>query len=1151
MSGLTPTELSAPSAISLNTWTHITCTYDGVSRKMFLNGVLVANDSPTGIMDVNNTPLAIGNSSVYSGPGYGFNGSIDDVKIYNYARTPDQILEDMQGRAAVISSTAVGIRTPADYWKFDEGQGITAHSSGTQNTNGTLTNMASPATGVSGWQQTGKYGKALAFNGTNNYVDFGDMTYLENTGTMSASLWVKPNALGTQRCLLCKYQNSAAAGKRSFGIETGSSDSSAILLEWSNDGNTTQATATSPTGALTAGQWTHIVVTYDASRYLDGNSNVLKLYINGVQKALTFTGTVPASIYATTANMRAGASSDSTAARLFNGMIDELKIYTGALNSDGVKTEYNHGAAMVLGANTTEGNYLAYDSFTRSDGAIGQTESTDPNGKPLTPLAWSSSGSTWTVSSNGAINTPTLGTDIFPNGNMESGNPPTGWTALNGCTLTAEADRTGSGTQSLGVVRGTSNYCAKLTATQTVGIWYQFWGWAKSDLAGQSLLLETGSGVQPQYGFYSQCWPTITSWYRFKDVVGVDSVPAIARATGTTRTFQIDSNDSSKKYFDDLTLQPLVTSELMTSVSASNTDVDASANVTLSNRSSEVGLVLNLDSVSNPQNYVLVYLSSNADNTINVNLEKVINGIYTTVWNAYPLPLNGNNNTINHSLYQAGSPLEVIKSGTNYTVYYNNKYIGTATISDSQIINNTRYGLFNTYSGNNLDNFSLMTVGNGGENSLPGNYSGNPIAQWKFEEGSGTTVNDSTGNNNTGTITPGNGYWTQGKIGKGFMFDGSTSTINAGSGTIIDNLPSGGMTIEAWIYPRSMGKNNAGVIMAKNVGPTPSSGWLFQMAGTNALTFRVNAYDGSPNTDMIRTTINDVLTLNAWNHVVVTWANPHGMYDVTVSNVHIYVNGFETSYATSTDGNRVRAPDDSSNFYIGNDSTSASTFDGKIDQVTIFNYARTPAQIAWDYNRGGPVGYWKFNECTGTTLHDSASATNSATITPGSAGVGTCTDGTGTTFWNKGATGKYGASGYFDGSATLATVAAPINNVYAVSFWAKATTAAQSYLQLNPGVYITSDANGTVSATGFSSPSVYVNGKLNGTVTAGSWNHILVTSATSLSASAIKFGIQNSIYYTGQIDEVKIWNYALTSVQVKLDYNQASAIRFGPLTGAP
>lgn len=39
-------------------------------------------------------------------------------------------------------------------------------------------------------------------------------------------------------------------------------------------------------------------------------------------------------------------------------------------------------------------------------------------------------------------------------------------------------------------------------------------------------------------------------------------------------------------------------------------------------------------------------------------------------------------------------------------------------------------------------------------------------------------------------------------------------------------------------------------------------------------------------------------------------------------------------------------------------------------------------------------------------------------------------------------------------------------------------------------------------------------------------------------------------YFNGQIDDIKIYNYALTPQQIKTDYN-LSAIFFGPLTGSP
>ncbi|KKU90523.1 MAG: hypothetical protein UY22_C0054G0004, partial [Candidatus Amesbacteria bacterium GW2011_GWC1_48_10] len=92
---------------------------------------------------------------------------------------------------------------------------------------------------------------------------------------------------------------------------------------------------------------------------------------------------------------------------------------------------------------------------------------------------------------------------------------------------------------------------------------------------------------------------------------------------------------------------------------------------------------------------------------------------------------------------------------------------------------------------------------------------------------------------------------------------------------------------------------------------------------------------------------------------------------------------------------------------------------GQLDNVSIYNYARSSAQIAWDYNRGKPVGWWKFDECAGATANDSSGNGNNGTIYPVSVGntaVGTCSSGTSTEMWNDGTTGKRNASLGFDGS---------------------------------------------------------------------------------------------------------------------------------------
>ncbi|MFA5795419.1 MAG: LamG-like jellyroll fold domain-containing protein [Candidatus Brocadiia bacterium] len=87
----TPTNNDAhsPTTLVKDTWYHIVGTYDGVNIKMYLNGVLVDEQPDTGLMTTNNYPVYIGLwRTAYN---EFFNGQIDDVKIYNYARSAGDI----------------------------------------------------------------------------------------------------------------------------------------------------------------------------------------------------------------------------------------------------------------------------------------------------------------------------------------------------------------------------------------------------------------------------------------------------------------------------------------------------------------------------------------------------------------------------------------------------------------------------------------------------------------------------------------------------------------------------------------------------------------------------------------------------------------------------------------------------------------------------------------------------------------------------------------------------------------------------------------------------------------------------------------------------------------------------------------------------
>jgi hypothetical protein len=85
-------QVSSPSAIPLNTWTHVAVTYDGAAVRLFVNGSQVSSQAKTGSLATSTNPLEMGGSLVDGG---WFTGLMDDVRIYNTALTATQIQTDM------------------------------------------------------------------------------------------------------------------------------------------------------------------------------------------------------------------------------------------------------------------------------------------------------------------------------------------------------------------------------------------------------------------------------------------------------------------------------------------------------------------------------------------------------------------------------------------------------------------------------------------------------------------------------------------------------------------------------------------------------------------------------------------------------------------------------------------------------------------------------------------------------------------------------------------------------------------------------------------------------------------------------------------------------------------------------------------------
>ena len=87
------------------------------------------------------------------------------------------------------------------------------------------------------------------------------------------------------------------------------------------------------------------------------------------------------------------------------------------------------------------------------------------------------------------------------------------------------------------------------------------------------------------------------------------------------------------------------------------------------------------------------------------------------------------------------------------------------------------------------------------------------VAAYAFNEGTGTTLDDSSGNGNNGTIV--NATWTTaGNYGDALSFNGTNAMVNIPNAASLDLTT--GMTLEAWVNPSVVSNNYTDVIYKGN-----------------------------------------------------------------------------------------------------------------------------------------------------------------------------------------------------------------------------------------------------------------------------------------------------------------------------------------------
>ncbi len=196
------------------------------------------------------------------------------------------------------------------------------------------------------------------------------------------------------------------------------------------------------------------------------------------------------------------------------------------------------------------------------------------------------------------------------------------------------------------------------------------------------------------------------------------------------------------------------------------------------------------------------------------------------------------------------------------------------------------------------------------------------VAAYSFDEGSGMTVGDDSGDGNSGTIS-GATWTTSGKYGNALVFNGTSALVTVNNSTTLQL--SNAMTLEAWVNPQFVTNQWTDIIMKYNDnyylngtsdnGP-PAVGGTFHNSDTPLYLTRN-------------------LPLNTWTFLAAT-------YDRTA--LKFYTNGVLA--ASASDATSIATSSNPLN--IGGDPFFGQYFQGTIDQVRIYNVALTAAQIHTD-----------------------------------------------------------------------------------------------------------------------------------------------------------------------------------------------------------
>jgi len=467
------------------------------------------------------------------------------------------------------------------------------------------------------------------------------------------------------------------------------------------------------------------------------------------------------------------------------------------------------------------------------------------------------------------------------------------------------------------------------------------------------------------------------------------------------------------------------------------------------------------------------------------------------------------------------------------------------------------------------------------EETTPG-----PIAYWKFDEGVDDTCSggsndacDSTSRGNDLTLT--NASWQTEDLcvnEKCIHFDGDGDLLSRADDDEFDFVAADDFSISAWIKHPGIATSED-IVLAKHETSGGDGGYKVLMESDGDITCAIdddNTWDPDDTASSTTANYDD----NLWHHVVCV---KNDTTDLT-----LYVDGVQVAQDASIAATGTLANNDT--LYIGIDGDGAANdWDGFIDEVKIYRYARSAAEVRSDFLRGaasqgssavlgatdnsflneGLVGYWKMNEASWNGTADEVIDSSGNGIHGTRVGDATTT------------TGKFGRGGTFDGTGDYASNSndggiLAADNI-TVAAWVKSnsdtgTVAYRGHTNgdcHNYGLNLSAGALG-LTYTGCGPYSVNVYSSTDTYTWTDGWHHVAVTisftdgdsikiyrdgilipgSWTTGTGSASPSVIYNRLNigrrgtlalaeFTGIIDDVRIYNRTLSPSEISTLYNWA------------